>query len=137
MKPKIVLLLTVLLTGVLSACNLNSTPSGTQPIIGLAMIEDIEILILESFPVQVHVRVKGILGDSCTSLHQITQTRTENLFTITITTTRPADTICADIITRFEETVALDVYGLPAGTYTVDVNDVRDMFTLSVDNVIQ
>jgi inhibitor of cysteine peptidase len=121
----------------LSACSLNSPSSGTQPIIGLALIESIEILILESFPVQVHVRIKGILGDSCTSLHQITQTRVENTFTITVTTTRPTDAVCADIITQFEETVALDVYGLPAGTYTVDVNGVRDTFTLSVDNVLQ
>jgi inhibitor of cysteine peptidase len=137
MKPKIVLLLTVLLTIVLSACNLNSTPSGSQTIIGLALIESIEILILESFPVQVHVRVKGILGDSCTTLHQITQTRVENTFTITITTTRPANVVCADIITRFEERIALDVYGLPAGTYAVDVNSVRDTFTLDIDNVIR
>jgi len=133
---KIALLLTVLLTVMLSACSLNSPSSGSQTIIDLALIENIEILILESFPVQVHVRISGILGDSCTTLDQITQTRVENTFKIKVTTTRPADALCADIITRFEETIALDVYGLPAGTYSVDVNGVRDTFTLSVDNMI-
>ena len=137
MKSKITLLLTVLLIVLLNACSLNSPSSGSQTIIGLALIENIEILILESFPVQIHVRVRGILGDSCTTLHQITQKRVENTFTITVATTRPADAICADIITRFEETIALDVYGLPAGMYIVDVNGVHDTFTLSVDNVIQ
>ena len=127
----------VLLVVMLNACSLNSPSSGSQTIIGLALIENIEILILESFPVQVHIRVNGILGDSCTTLHQITQTRVEDTFTITITTARPAEAICADIITRFEESIALDVYGLPAGTYIVDVNGVRDTFTLSVDNVLQ
>jgi inhibitor of cysteine peptidase len=136
MKSKITLLLTVL-TVLLSACSLNSPSSGSQTIIGLAMIESIEIMILESFPVQVHVRIKGILGDSCTTLHQITQTRVENTFTITVTTTRPAEAVCADIITRFEKGIALDVYGLPSGTYIVDVNSVCDTFTLDVDNVIQ
>ena len=34
----------------------------------------------------------------------------------------------------YEETISLDVYGLLAGTYTVDVNSVRDTFTLDVDN---
>ena len=134
---KIKLLLLVLLVVLSSACSLNSPSSGSQTIIGLAIIESIETLILESFPVQVHVRVRGILGDSCTTLHQITQKRVENTFTITVTTARPADAICADIITRFEESIALDVYGLPAGMYIVDVNGVRDTFTLSVDNVIQ
>jgi hypothetical protein len=37
----------------------------------------------------------------------------------------------------FEETIALDVYGLPAGTYHVNVNGIDDTFTLEVDNIPQ
>lgn len=100
----------------------------------LAPIERVEILILESFPVQVHVRIKGYLRDSCTTLDHISQTRVGNLFQIHVITKRPTDEVCAKLITWFEETVALEVYGLPAGTYTVDVNGVRETFTLDVEN---
>ena len=133
MKPKIVLYALILFIFALSACQ---SPSSNETITEPALVESIEILILESFPVQVHVRVKGILGDSCTTLGQITQTRQNNTFMITVMATRPADAICAAIIAEFEKVIVLDVYGLPAGTYTVDVNGVRDTFTLPVDNAM-
>ena len=37
----------------------------------------------------------------------------------------------------FEDTIPLDVYDLPAGAYTVDVNGVTNTFTLDVDNVLE
>lgn len=131
---KCMILLLIALVGV-SACISGSSPSGSQLIIQLALIEKVEIAILESFPLQVHVHIQGILDSSCTTLHQITQRREENIFYIEITTERPAGILCADVVTRFERNVALDVYGLPAGTYIVDVNGVRDGFTFNVDNV--
>ncbi|MFO7889862.1 MAG: hypothetical protein R6V04_05935 [bacterium] len=39
------------------------------------------------------------------------------------------------MLTPFEEKIALDVYGLPAGTYNVNINDIEDSFTLDVDNI--
>jgi len=53
---------------------------------------------------------------------------------VTIGTTRPADAVCATVLVDFEEVVPVDVLGLPAGTYTVDVNGVLATFTLTVDN---
>ncbi len=47
-----------------------------------------------------------------------------------ITTERPADAVCADIITEFEQIIPLDVHNLPAGTYLVDANGLRKTFTL-------
>jgi inhibitor of cysteine peptidase len=42
--------------------------------------------------------------------------------------------MCTQIVVPFEESIPLDVVGLPAGTYTVDVNGVTGSFTLDVDN---
>jgi hypothetical protein len=42
---------------------------------------------------------------------------------------------CTLELVPFEQTIDLDVYGLPAGVYTVDVNGVTDTFELMVDNV--
>lgn len=102
-----------------------------------ASIDRIELLTLESFPVQVYVRINGYLHDSCTTLDHISQTRVDNLFQVSVITKRPTDEVCAKLITWFEETVALEVYGLPAGTYLVDVNGVRETFTLDVENLPQ
>lgn len=104
---------------------------------GTAQIDTIDLLILESFPVQVNAHVVGWLGDGCTTLDQITQVREENTFKVTITTARPAEAICTMQLVGFEETISLDVAGLPAGTYTVDINGVTETFTLDVDNKLE
>jgi inhibitor of cysteine peptidase len=130
------LLLFLLVVAGVSACVPGSSPLSTPLIIRQCLIEKVEIAILESFPVQVHVKIQGILDSGCTTLHHITQQQKGNIFFIKVTTQRPADILCADVIFLFEENVALDVYGLPAGTYIVDVNGVRDSFTLDVDNVL-
>jgi inhibitor of cysteine peptidase len=113
----------------------DATPGAV--ITGTAQIETLELLMLESFPVQIHAHVTGWLGDGCTTLDQITQTREGDTFKVSITTTRPADAICTMQLVGFEETIPLDVHGLPKGTYTVDVNGTTETFTLDVDNVLE
>jgi len=109
----------------------------TLPAGGEATVESIEILILESFPVQVHVVARGYFPDGCTSVDQIIHRREGNTFVVTITTARPAGVACTDAIVPFEEIISLDVYGLAAGAYTVTVNGVSGTFDLAVDNVPQ
>jgi hypothetical protein len=103
----------------------------------MAPVENIEILILESFPVQVTVVVRGNLPDGCTTIDKVTVVQEGNTFQVTITTIRPVGIECTQALEPFEKVVALDVYGLPAGVYTVDVNGVTDTFELAVDNVPQ
>jgi putative hemolysin len=88
-------------------------------------------------PVQIEVAIKGSLPDSCTEIDQLDQCfdAEESIFWIEITTVRTTDEACAQALVPFEETIALDVCGLPAGTYTVDVNGAQESFTLAVDNV--
>lgn len=106
-------------------------------IYGSATVEEIDILILESFPVQINVVARGYLPDGCTEIHEVITTREGDTFNVQITTIRPADAICTQAIVPFEEMISLDVYGLEAGVYQVDVNGVKGSFGLSVDNVIQ
>jgi hypothetical protein len=111
-------------------------PDSDNVIVNEATVESIEILLLESFPVQVNVHVKGYLGDGCTTLGSIIQEREGDTFNVTIQTNRPADKVCTQMLVAFEETIPLAVQGLEAGTYTVNVNGVTDTFTLAVDNVL-
>lgn len=153
---RLLLVVIALLVISIAGCSLSSRPTPTpQPpmamptdtptvpqkdkavVSGEARVESIEILILESFPVRVHVVVQGNLPDGCTTIDQITQEREDNDFVVTISTVRPAEAMCTAVLVPFEEVISLDVYGLPAGTYTVDVNGVTDTFILDVDNVPQ
>ena len=104
------------------------------PTIGLASVDEIDILILESFPVQVQVIARGNLPDPCTEICQITQKKEGNTFFVTIKTYRPPGP-CIQVLAPFEEIISLEVYGLPAGTYTVDVNGVQGTFDLEVENI--
>ncbi len=103
---------------------------------GEAVVESIQILMLESFPLQVHVAAQGYVPDGCTRVDQISQKRDGNTFNVTITTVRPEDMECTEAEVPFQENIPLDVYGLPAGTYTVDVNGVTDTFTFDTDNIL-
>ena len=106
-----------------------------MPGIGLATVEKIDFLTLESFPVQVFVIASGYLPNPCTEIYQIIQEREGDAFFITIETYCSQE-VCIQVIAPFEETIPLEVYGLPAGTYTVEVNGVQGTFNLEIDNIL-
>ncbi len=118
---------------------INNTSSvyqtSTQNMSNLAKVNSIDINILESFPVQVHIIARGELPDTATQIDQVLTRRLGNTFYVTITTSRTSDAGTPMII-PFKEIIPLDVYGLSAGTYTVDVNGVSSTFELSIDNIL-
>lgn len=103
---------------------------------GTATVETIQVTTLESFPVQVQVTAQGYLPDSCTEISQVQTQKEENSFNVTISTKRPKDAVCAQVIVPFNRTIPLDVVGLKAGNYTVNVNGVKKSFELAVDNML-
>jgi uncharacterized protein (DUF2141 family) len=106
----------------------------TEPVFGLATVESMQILTQESFPVQIDVRVRGVLPDGCTQIDDIiTQSDGAN-FDVAVTTVREPDAACTQGEVSFEEVVPLEVLGLDAGTYTVSVNGIQGSFTLDADN---
>ncbi len=111
------------------------TAPGGQTLRGLAEVEQVDILVMETFPLQAAAVVRGALPDACTKIAGVEVARQDNLFTITLRTERLAEAVCAQVLTAFEESVPLDILGLPAGTYTVEANGVQTTFTLEVDNV--
>ncbi|MCA9900330.1 MAG: hypothetical protein KC433_19200, partial [Anaerolineales bacterium] len=55
-----------------SAANTPTAVSNDTPLQQEASVDSIEILILESFPVQVNVRARGDLPDGCTTIDNVT-----------------------------------------------------------------
>lgn len=102
-----------------------------------AYLYSVELLILESFPVQIRAVLSGDLPDGCTGIKEIVAEQTDDwTFEIHIFTQRPADAMCTQALVPFEEQIALDVNGLPAGEYVVKAYDLETAFTLAVDNVL-
>ena len=87
-------------------------------------ITDVSIEILESFPMQLHLVVKGYLSDGCTAFNEVTQRRDGNTVHVRITTKRPRDTACIMVITDVTIRVPLEGGFLP-GRYKIIVNDVE------------
>ncbi len=131
----------ILLVALVAACGpseAGETPTGGV-VRGEATVEEVDLQIMESFPVQVAAVARGTLSDGCTEIDEVRSSFDEEskTFTVTITTVRDEDAVCTQALVPFEERIELDVRGLPAGTYTVDVNGVRETFTFDVDNELR
>ncbi len=121
-----------------------SSPAATEPpelapeappVSGLADVASIDIQIIGAGPAQIQVLVRGNLSDGCTTISEINMVQQNTNFVGTITTSRPADAICTEVLVPFERVIPLETEGLPAGTYTVSVNGVNSSFVLENDNV--
>lgn len=103
-----------------------STP-GRQFLIDPIQIDQVNVRIAESFPVQVFAHVTGVIGDGCSQVLPAEQKRDGNTITITINRQRPADAMCTQIAKIYEETVRL-TGDFPPGDYIVKVNAVTRTF---------
>lgn len=134
----IVGLVVIVIAAVLLTKNKKADPSEENTVIGEAVVEKIDVMTLESFPVQINVLASGYLPDGCTTLGDVKQRYADGTFDITLESKKPLDSqACTQAIVPFEKTISLSgVVGLPKGTYNVDVNGVTGEFTLEVDNFI-
>ena len=82
--------------------------------------------ILETSPPQVNLHITGYLSDSCTTLHQTTDSLQDNTIHIEITTKRPIDLACAAVITEIEHIVSLGTF--EPGEYQAFVNELSINF---------
>lgn len=97
-------------------------------------IDELLINVMESFPVQVSATVRGNLANGCIGFEGITPTREGNTFVLDVNTSHSGADGCTQMLEPFEENVSLDVEGLPAGEYTVKVDETMSTFMLEMDN---
>ena len=95
-------------------------------------VDSVEVAIMESFPVQVAVTVRGNLADGCVVLDGVSWERDGDTFMLRSHAHREGEA-CTLALVPFEEIVALDVVGLAAGTYQVVLDAFSTEFTLEVD----
>jgi heat shock protein HslJ len=109
----------------------NAVETGTEKTD--VIVDGIDLLVMESFPVQVEAIVRGNLSNGCVVLDGVSVKRTDQGFLIEVETHVEGD-FCTQAQVPFEERVSLDVLGLPAGTYTVRAGEVSADLTFDVDN---
>ncbi|MGC9467956.1 MAG: hypothetical protein ACP5HS_05155 [Anaerolineae bacterium] len=101
-------------------------------------VDSVDVMILESFPVQVRARITGHLPDGCTEITStdVTYEEASKTFFVEFETYRDPELMCTQALVPFEKTVDLEVRGLSAGHYTVDVPGAVASFELATDNVL-
>ena len=86
------------------------------------VIENVEVLVQESFPMQLQLNVSGYHPDGCNYPVQIDQSRDGSTVTVHIYREVPADVMCTMNIVGYEETIQLEG-SFEGGTVTIHVND--------------
>jgi hypothetical protein len=74
--------------------------------------------------------VMGNYPDPCTSISDVKQNIDGNMIRIVLSTDRPTDLVCAQMITPFTVDLLIETGGLLPGEYTVDVNGINTPFNL-------
>lgn len=98
-----------------------------------------EIIVTDTFPVQVLLKIKGNFSSGCGQLGRISQRVVGNHFEVIVNAHNEFagrnDVFCTMALEPFEKIIPLEVYGLPAGTYSYTVNGEQSgEFVLHEDN---
>ncbi len=97
------------------------TPLDENLIKGPVYLDSADLLILESFPPQYRLLLKGSLPDPCHKLEVVVPVPdARGVIAVQVFSLADPNTICIQVLEPFEETVSLD--GFPPGAYTVNVN---------------
>lgn len=79
---------------------------------------------------RVRVTAAGYQSSACVDILEPAIVRDENVFSVVLSESAQWSDVCILIMKSYEKTFHLDVRGLDAGTYIVDVNGVETEFTL-------
>lgn len=104
-------------------------PDGDALLRSDPIIMDVQVMVLESYPMQLVLTVTGQFRDGCTLPVQVEQQRDGNTVTVALYRLKAADMLCPDVMQPFEQTVRLEG-GFESGTYTIRVNDFTTTITL-------
>lgn len=97
------------------------TPPTAEPLTNEALVDTVQFQITETMPLKGAVEISGNLPDGCVEITNTAISRDGSTFTIQLITQRDPLAICAQALVPFTQRVDLDVAGLEAGTYTVEV----------------
>ena len=125
-----------LLPFLLSGCRSNQGPA--EFLFREAAVESVDVSLTDARSVGANAVIRGTVPEACTKLDEIRQEYIDSTstFVLTLTTRRPLEEPCLQVVTPFEATVPLAIERLPDGIYTVVANGVTTTFRLDVDVLV-
>ena len=100
-----------------------------------AMVDQVEAIATKSDPPTYSVVASGRLPDGCTEVGRSRQEVDGQTIRVTLYAVGSGDGKCSGLEpVPFKEIISLDVRGLPAGSYTVEVNGAVTSLTLTADH---
>jgi inhibitor of cysteine peptidase len=103
-------------------------PSQSKPE-QLAMIDSVEVLILESFPVQYNAIIQGNFRNGCESIDTVSQITANQKITVLVGTKSTGE-FCTQALVPFSETITLNTKDLIQGQVTLEVNGLISTFNI-------
>ncbi len=121
--------LTFIAVLLLGACTIADNPPRPAPPPGVLSVERIDVQVLESDPVQVVAHVQGWLGDGCTTLGPISQTRSGAVIQVTLDAVHSGADLCTAIAPVVDERITLEG-DFPPGEYILEILGDQISFTV-------
>lgn len=99
--------------------NLPDAPESQGPL----FVDRSELLIMESFPIQLSLVVSGNLPTPCHTLHyEVAEPDAENRIQVTLWSEADPAVMCTQILQPFEEGIRIPMQGAADGSYTLWLN---------------
>jgi len=104
-------------------------PDGPGATRGPVYIDSVDLLMLESWPVQVRALVKGSLPTPCHRLAwDLSSPDASGRIVLDVYSTTDADVICVEVLEPFEQSIGVGSF--ISGSYVLVVNGVEYPFTI-------
>jgi hypothetical protein len=100
---------------------LDPIPGESAMIRGPATVSEWELLIMESYPLQIRLNIKGNVPTPCHHLRAtVHEPDAQNRIEVEVFSLSEPDVVCIQVLQAFESSISLGPY--PDGSYTVWVN---------------
>ena len=127
-RKLILMALMVMLSFILVACASSETQVSEESAAGTpAIVEGVSVDFRNA---HYYALVTGTYPDACTRISDVEQDVSGNAITIALSTAKPEDLMCAQMLSPFGIDLLIATGGLLPGEYTLDVNGVTTTFTL-------
>ncbi|UCD42892.1 MAG: hypothetical protein JSV69_04635, partial [Chloroflexota bacterium] len=115
-KQILTLMSLIFVTLILSACGgSDSAESKSSSANEPAMVDNVTIDFREN---HYYAVVTGFYPDSCTRISEVRQEFNGSAINLSLSTAKPGELICAQMLTQYEVNILLEIGGLSPGEYT-------------------
>ena len=126
-RTAVLILLILVLSQFVTACA-SESGEGAETAGQAAFVDDVTISTRDGSS---YATTAGHFPDACSRVSEVQQTVSGNAIDIQLFVDRPADMMCAQMLTPFTVDILLETGGLMPGEYTVTVNERSATLVLS------